>query len=226
MAETQKPKNILTVENHFATTAYFIDKPEFLETARFVAKEYLLDIKKNKPKVDKLYPVYMSGSFYHDERVRNLVMFIASASWNILNDQGHNMENQEVYFQEMWAQEHYTHSANEEHIHGNGCQITGFYILEAPEDCSMIAIHDPRPAKRQINLPEKDMSKITSASTSAYYKPKAGQLYFLNSWVPHAFTRHGSNKPFKFIHFNLATRIVKLPSNTTNTVTTSNVEVI
>jgi uncharacterized protein (TIGR02466 family) len=224
MAESQKPKDILTVENHFATTAYFIDKPEFLETARFVSKEYLLDVKKDKPKVNKLYPVYMSGSFYHDERVRDLVMFIASASWNILNDQGHNMENQEVYFQEMWAQEHYTYSANEEHIHGNGCQITGFYILEAPEDCSMIAIHDPRPAKRQINLPEKDMSKITSASTSAYYKPKAGQLYFLNSWVPHGFTRHGSNKPFKFIHFNLATRIVKLPSNTI--AQTSSAEVI
>lgn len=213
MTETQKPANILTVENHFATTAYFIDKPEFLETAKFVAKEYLLQVKKDKPKVDKLYPVYMSGSFWHDERIRDLVLFIGRAAWNILNDQGHNMDNQEVYFQELWAQEHYTHSANDEHVHGNGCQITGFYILEAPEDCSMIAIHDPRPAKVQINLPEKDSNKITAASTSAYYKPKAGQLYLLNSWVPHAFTRHGSNKPFKFIHFNLGTRIVNTPNN-------------
>jgi uncharacterized protein (TIGR02466 family) len=224
MTEIQKPTNILTVESHFATTAYFIEKPEFLETAKFVSKEYLLEIKKDKPKVNKLYPVYMSSSFWHDERVRDLVSFIGRAAWNILSDQGHNMDNQEVYFQEMWAQEHYTHSANDEHVHGNGCQITGFYILEAPEDCSMIAIHDPRPAKRQINLPEKDFTKITSASTAAYYQPKPGQLYFLNSWVPHGFTRHGSNKPFKFIHFNLATRIIALPSNAV--APTSNAEVI
>ena len=213
MTEIQKPTNILTVENHFATTAYFIDKPEFLETAKFVSKEYLLQTKKDKPKVDKLYPVYMSPSFWHDERIRDLVLFIGRAAWNILDDQGHNMANQEVYFQEMWAQEHYTHSANDEHVHGNGCQITGFYILEAPEDCSLIAIHDPRPAKVQINLPEKDSSKVTPASPSAYYKPKAGQLYLLNAWVPHGFTRHGSNKPFKFIHFNLGTRIVNTQNN-------------
>ena len=206
--------NQLSVEFHFPTAVYWIEKPEFLETARFVSKEYLNTAKKNKPKdklMDKLFPVVMSESFPGDERVRDLVMYIAQTSWNILAEQGHAMQNQEVFIMDFWAQEHHMRSANEEHVHGFGAQMTGFYILEAPENSSHIAIHDPRPAKRQINLPEQDMARITPASLAANYIPKAGNLYFMNTWLPHGFTRHGSEKPLKFIHFNLGSRWIPTP---------------
>ena len=206
--------NQLSVEFHFPTAVYWIEKPEFLETARFVSKEYLNTAKKNKPKdklMDKLFPVVMSESFPGDERVRDLVMYIAQTSWNILAEQGHAMQNQEVFIMDFWAQEHHMRSANEEHVHGFGAQMTGFYILEAPENSSHISIHDPRPAKKQINLPEQDMARITPASLAANYIPKAGNLYFLNTWLPHGFTRHGSEKPLKFIHFNLGSRWIPTP---------------
>jgi hypothetical protein len=45
--------NRLTVEFHFPTAIYSIAKPEFLDTAKFVSKEYLNKAKKDKPK-DKL----------------------------------------------------------------------------------------------------------------------------------------------------------------------------
>jgi len=35
------------------------------------------------------------------------------------------------------------------------------------------------------------------------FKPENGMLLFSNSWLPHSFTRNGSDKPFKFLHFNL-----------------------
>jgi hypothetical protein len=219
--------NKLSVEFHFPSPVYWIDKPEFLKTAKFVAKEYLNQAKKDKPKdklMDKLFPVTMSSSFAHDERVRDLVLYIAQTSWNILSEQGFDMRNQEVYMMDFWAQEHHLRSANEEHVHGFGAQMTGFYILDAPENSSFIAVHDPRPAKRQINLPELDMSKITPASLSANYVPKAGTLYFLNTWLPHAFTRHGSEKPMNFIHFNLGTRW--LPPAPVNNDTTPPVEIV
>ena len=222
--------NQLSVEFHFPTAVYWIEKPEFLETAKFVSKEYLNTAKKNKPKdklMEKLFPVVMSESFAGDERVRDLVMYIAQTSWNILAEQGHAMQNQEVFIMDFWAQEHHMRSANEEHVHGFGAQMTGFYILEAPENSSHISIHDPRPAKRQINLPEQDMARITPASLAANYIPKAGNLYFMNTWLPHGFTRHGSEKPLKFIHFNLGSRWIPTPPQSdANTTTQTTAEII
>ena len=223
----EQQANRLNVEFHFPSGVYWIDKSEFLETAKFVSKEYLNTAKKNKPKdklMDKLFPVVMSETFAGDERVRDLVMYIAQTSWNILSEQGHAMQNQEVFIMDFWAQEHHMRSANEEHVHGFGAQITGFYILEAPEDCSRISIFDPRPAKRQINLPERDMSMVTYASHAANYVPQPGNLYFLNTWIPHGFTRHGSEKPLKFIHFNLGSRwIPTTPATTTETQPTAEI---
>lgn len=222
--------NRLAVEYHFPTAFYSIAKPEFLDTAKFVSKEYLNKAKKEKPKdklMDKLFPVVMSNTFADDERVRDLVMYVAQTSWNILNEQGHDMRNQEVYIMDFWAQEHHMRSANEEHVHGFGAQITGFYVLEAPENCSRISLFDPRPAKRQINLPEANMEQVTYASHAVNYVPQPGTLYFMNTWVPHGFTRHGNEKPLKFIHFNLGSRwIATPPAPDANTEVQTNVEVV
>ena len=218
-------KDVLKSEWHFAAPVYFIEKPEFLETAKFVSKKYLTQAKKDKPKDDlmnKLFPVTMSSSFFHEEQVRSLVRYIAHTSWNILAGQGYAMDNHEVFLMDFWAQEHHMRSSNEEHVHGFGSQITGFYILDAPEDCSRITVFDPRPGKKQINLPESDTSKVSQASLAVNYIPKAGDLYFLNSWLPHGFTRHGSEKPLKFIHFNLGSRFVQTPPKAQD----NNVEVI
>ena len=225
----EQQANRLNVEFHFPSAVYWIKKPEFLETAKFVSKEYLNKAKKDKPKdklMDKLFPVTMSDSFYHDERIRDLAMYIAQTSWNILGEQGHHMQTQEVFFTEFWAQEHHMRSANEEHVHGFGCQMTGFYILEAPENSSRISVFDPRPGKKQINLPERDMSQVTYASFAANYIPEPGTLYFLNSWLPHGFTRHGSEKPLKFIHFNLSSRWLPQPMPDANTTTQTTAEII
>ena len=222
--------NRLAVEYHFPTAFYSIAKPEFLDTAKFVSKEYLNKAKKEKPKdklMDKLFPVVMSNTFADDERVRDLVMYVAQTAWNILNEQGHDMRNQEVYIMDFWAQEHHMRSANEEHVHGFGAQITGFYVLEAPENCSRISLFDPRPAKRQINLPEANMEQVTYASHAVNYVPQPGTLYFMNTWVPHGFTRHGNEKPLKFIHFNLGSRwIATPPAPDANTEVQSTAEIV
>ena len=217
----------LTADYLFASPVYWISKPEYLKTTIKVADEYLSEAKNSRPKddlMDKLYPVVMSNSFHEDKRVSALAQYIGETSWRILHEQGYAMENYELFFMDFWAQEHHMRSANEEHVHGFGAQITGFYILEAPEDCSRISIFDPRPAKRQINLPERDMSMVTYASHAANYVPQPGNLYFLNTWIPHGFTRHGSEKPLKFIHFNLGSRwIPTTPATTTETQPTAEI---
>ena len=151
--------NEMMAYSYFPSLIYIVEEPKFLDNARTVAREYLKEARKNQGNtLHKLYPVVMSNTFQNDLRVEELVQYTAQAGWNILDSQGYDMQHYNVYVQDFWAQEHHEHSHNEEHIHPFGAQLTGFYMLECPQDCSNIIFHDPRPGKKQINLPEKNMS--------------------------------------------------------------------
>ena len=124
-------------------------------------------------------------------------------------EQGYAMDNFLIGFTEMWTQEHHKHSAMDQHIHGFGAQIVGFYFLEAPEGSSRVVFHDPRASKLPIDLPETDMTKATIASKMINFEPKPGLLIFANAWLAHAFTRHAADKPIKFVHFNLIAQMAQ-----------------
>lgn len=204
-AEEKVILNEMMAYSYFPSLIYIVEEPKFLDNARTVAREYLKEARKNQGNtLHKLYPVVMSNTFQNDPRVEELVQYTAQAGWNILDNQGYDMQHYNVYVQDFWAQEHHEHSHNDEHIHPFGAQLTGFYMLECPQDCSNIVFHDPRPGKKQINLPEKNMSEITPASIAVNFPAKSGTFMFSNAWLPHAFGRHGSDSPFIFIHFNLS----------------------
>lgn len=185
---------------HFGSPVYTIERPDFLAAVSAVSEELLA--KQEKP-VDEIYPAVMSGSYYDDLRVAEFSTFIGMSAWNILADQGYAMADKNVMFTEMWTQEHHKHSAMEQHTHGYGAQIVGFYFLEVPGGSSRVVFHDPRIAKTMIDLPQGDVSQATVASSMINFEPKPGLMIFSNAWLAHSFTRHASDKPIKFVHFNL-----------------------
>ena len=187
---------------YFPTSIYMAQRPEFIKSVMEVSEESLREAKKARPKND-IYPVYMSQSFFDDPRVAEFSKFVANTAWDILQDQGYNMQNKQTYFTEMWTQEHSKHSLMEQHTHKFGAQIVGFYFLETPPDCSRLIIHDPRPAKQIVGLDEINMANATEASDMINFEPKPGMLVFTNAWLPHSFGRHAAKKPIKFVHFNL-----------------------
>ena len=187
---------------YFPAAVYYIEKPEFLKDAQAACKKAVAKQKKER-KLDEIYPVYMTENLYDYEGMDKLSEYIAQTSWNILKEQGYAMENFTTQFSEFWCQEHYKHSAMDQHIHGYGSQIVGFYFTETPKKCSRVVFHDPRAAKVQINLPETDPSQAMPASNMINFEPKPGMLMFTNAWLAHSFTRHAANKPIQFIHFNL-----------------------
>jgi uncharacterized protein (TIGR02466 family) len=154
----------------------------------------------------------MTGNFYDDPRAAEFTNFVGSTAWNILSGQGYNMQNKTTTFLEMWTQEHHKHSSMDQHTHGFGSQIVGFYFLEAPENCSSVVFHDPRAGKVQISLDEQDPKTATAASSMIHFKPKPGMLMFANAWLAHSFTRHAADTPIKFVHFNLTTRHMEASS--------------
>jgi uncharacterized protein (TIGR02466 family) len=199
---TETPNTQLEVAYHFPCPIYLIERPDFLDAVKAVSDEHLEASRKERD-LDELYPVVMSGNYYADARVTDFANFVGATAWNILQEQGYAMEDKVVQFTEMWTQEHHKHSSMEQHVHGFGVQIVGFYFLEVPENRSRVVFHDPRAGKVQNDLPEQEMSNATPASRMVNFEAKEGRLIFSNSWLPHSFTRHASDKPIKFVHFNL-----------------------
>lgn len=195
-------QNQLQVAYHFPCPIYLIERPDFLEAVKEVSHENL-DTQRKTQELNEIYPVVMSGNYFADPRLNKFAEFVGATAWNILNEQGYAMQDKVVSFTEMWTQEHHKHSAMDQHVHGFGSQIVGFYFLETPEDCSRVVFHDPRAAKVQIDLPEQDMNMATPASKMINFEPKPGLMIFANSWLAHSFTRHAAELPIKFVHFNL-----------------------
>jgi uncharacterized protein (TIGR02466 family) len=192
----------LQVAYHFPCPIYIIERPDFLEAVNAISEE-ALEVQRKERELNEMYPVYMTSNYFGDSRMASFTEFVGATAWNILNEQGYAMQDKAVSFTEMWTQEHHKHSAMDQHVHGFGSQIVGFYFLETPEDCSHVVFHDPRAGKLQIDLPEQDINMATPASKAINFTPKPGMMIFANSWLAHSFTRHAADKPIKFVHFNL-----------------------
>jgi uncharacterized protein (TIGR02466 family) len=206
MCAAAEPKQeMLDANVYFPTIIYTIEKPEFLDAVNKIAEEALVEERKNK-KLHETYPVYMTGNLYDKTDIIPFQYYVGQTAYNILSEQGYNLDNVEAYFSELWCQEHYKYSGMDQHTHGAGSQIVGFYFLEVPENGSRVVFHDPRAGKPLISWNERDVRQATAASNMINFEPKPGLLIFTNAWLPHSFTRNESDKPMKFIHFNIGLR--------------------
>lgn len=194
--------NTITKESYFASNVFFMENTNYLDVVSEITEE-LLSVRKKEVEIDALYPAVMTDNFYGDERAKEFCGFIGDTCWSILDSEGYAMDKYYLYLSEMWAQEHHRYSSMERHTHGNGAQLSGFYFLETPENCSRVVVHDPRSGKVQINLLQKNQDIATDASEMVNFLPKPGMLLVMASSLPHSFTRHASEKPLKFVHFNL-----------------------
>ena len=200
--------DILDQWHYFSSPVYSIKKLEFLDIVQKVSND-ALRIQRKQQKINEIYPVIhadISGA----EELKDFHDYVINTAWNLLNNQGYAMDGQSTYFTGSWVQEHHKYSSMEYHSH-NDCQMVAFYFVECPIDPPKMVIHDPRPAKTMVDLPEADVTNLTMATSTINFTPEPGTLMYANSWLPHSFTRNASTKPFKFIHMNIATREYKEP---------------
>lgn len=171
--------------------------PEHLGPARTVMSEYLAKVPRNE------WAVCQSEAMF-DDRLGDLLKTIAQASYEMLFEQGYAMAPLQVTVNEFWGQEFTKGGQHIEHVHPRTAQISGFYFVDVPpKDSAHPIIFDPRPAKRQIALPQASMETVTYASEQIVFDVQPGDLLLMNSWLAHGFTRHGADQPFRFIHFNV-----------------------
>ena len=188
---------------YFPAAVCAAEKPEFLPDVSAACEDALAKRREEVPVLDEIYPVHMTGNLLGDPRVEAFSGYVIQIAEQMLREQGYNTAAFNLAFSEMWCQEHHKHSAMEQHTHGNGVQVVGFYFLNAPENASRPVFHDPKSAKVQISLPENNPAEATFASNLINFEPKAGQMLLTNAWLPHSFTRHANEEPIRFVHFNL-----------------------
>ena len=188
---------------YFITPIYHISKPEFLTQLQAVSDRLLAEHEKEFPVLNPIYPVRQTTSILPEPTLKEFFDFVGGTAWNAMNSEGYAMNQFSLIFQEMWIQEHHKHSGHDEHVHPYGSQLIGFYFLDTPPESGRLVMHDPRPAKRQINLPEQNMAMATDASTAINFEPKAGDLYFAPSWVPHSISKHGGDTPLRLVHITM-----------------------
>jgi len=197
------------IEKHlFTSPIYFGEKKEWVEKLNKVSDSYILNAReenKNKLINNKDFAiVHHSVPLTRDENFKDFLQYINSNAFDILNNQGFNLTDYCLATTELWVQEFASLGGGNHtpHIHWNG-HISGFYFLKCSDKTSYPVFHDPRPGRMMNLLPEKDTSKITSASSLAISKPIPGDFIFFNSYLQHEFVVDPGIDPFRFIHFNI-----------------------
>ncbi len=193
---------------HFVSAIYNINAPQFLDAATQVANTAITDTERQQKQKD-LYPAAMSAHLGEDERLKGLSEFLLGYATKILAAQGYNMASVVPVINEFWLQEHFIYSSMDQHVHDRGAQINAFFVIDNAENGCKFCIHDPRPGKVQAGLEQADFNTVTYASNQVFFELKPGTCVLTNSWLPHSFTRNGSNKPTRFFHINIGVKPVE-----------------
>jgi uncharacterized protein (TIGR02466 family) len=148
--------------------------------------------------------VHHSVSLTNDINFLKFMQFISKRAYSILDEQGYDLKDYSLVIKELWVQEFSKEGGGHHstHTHWDG-HISGFYFLKCSNKTSYPIFHDPRPGKIMIQLPEKDITKITDASEKIPFKPKPGIFVFFNSYLGHEFVVDHGIDSFRFIHFNI-----------------------
>jgi uncharacterized protein (TIGR02466 family) len=195
------------IENHFFNTPIYLgEKKEWVEKLNIASDSYILKASEgNKKIVNKDFGiVHHSEMLTHDINFKEFLKYINANAFDILNNQGFDLTNYSLATTELWVQEFASLGGGNHapHIHWNG-HISGFYFLKCSDKTSYPIFHDPRSGRMMNLLPEKDILKITLASSSINFKLEPGTFVFFNSYLQHEFAVDHGIEPFRFIHFNI-----------------------
>jgi uncharacterized protein (TIGR02466 family) len=192
----------------FENSIYVEEDTSWLSTLDLISDNYIKKATENNKKYFTNNKDF--GFSHHSEPLINdinflkFIEFICKRSYSILDEQGYNLKNYLLTVKDLWVQEFSKEGGGNHntHVHPNS-HISGFYFLKCSDKTSFPIFHDPRPGKLMIQLPEKDVNKITDASEKIPFKPQPGLFVFFNSYLGHEFVVDHGIEPFRFIHFNI-----------------------
>jgi len=206
--------NQLNLEHYFPCPIWWADEPKFVKKLNKASDPYIKKSQKNLKKTidernkkfgDKgdMGNVFHSTTLVGDPKFNDLLKYIGATAHNLLGEMGFDLKDYQVFTTEMWVQEFAKKGGGHHtlHTHWNG-HMSGFYFLKASERTSMPVFEDPRAGNLMNLLPEKDKTKVTTATSQIHFKVKPGRMIFFPSYMPHLYSVDMGYEPFRFIHWN------------------------
>ena len=202
----------------FSSCVYVEEDISWLESLNKFSDPHINEATENNKKLfinNKDFAlVHHSSDLTNDINFLKFIEFISKRSYSILDEQGYDLKDYSLVLRELWVQEFSKEGGGHHsiHTHWNG-HMSGFYFLKCSDKTSFPIFHDPRPGKMMIQLPEKDINKITDASEKIPFRLKPGTFVFFNSYLGHEFVVDHGIEPFRFIHFNIQAVPTQLINN-------------
>ena len=207
-------------QEYFKTPVYMENLSHWVNDINNKCDKHLKAIKESKQYKERVKKkgsdfgeVAHSFPIADDPELKLYIDHLGQRSVDFLDAMGFDVSKHTCVFTECWVQEFPKDGGghHNSHVHPNN-HVSGFLYLKRDEDGPVPVIHDPRPAALLSALPEKDSTKVTYASQSAYWKPTPGTLILIPAYVTHQYSVGGPNQSFRFIHFN----IQAIPTNYIN----------
>ena len=184
---------------YFPSNVYRDERPEWVELTSQVVSEYC----REKKSEDILF---QSNPLQHDTRLKFLVDYIISSSYNILREQGYDVDRYEIYLSALWVQDIDKGGGTNVHVHKNS-QISGWFFLETPTKGSYPIYYDPRLNKQMIELDIKQHSEVMNSTSFIHFNNIIpGTILFNNAWLNHQLTQNFSQDRTRSIHFIVSHR--------------------
>tara|TARA_R100000995_G_scaffold15170_1_gene5951 strand:+ start:2550 stop:3227 length:678 start_codon:yes stop_codon:yes gene_type:complete len=206
--------NKLNLEHYFPCPIWWADEPKFVNKLNKASDPYIKKSQKNlKKTIDERNKkfgdkgdagqVFHSTTLIGDPKFNELTKYVGATAHNLLIEMGFDLKDYQIFTTEMWVQEFAKKGGGHHtlHTHWNG-HISGFYFLKCSERTSMPVFEDPRAGNMMNLLPEKDKTKVTTATSQIHFKVKPGRMIFFPSYMPHLYSVDLGYEPFRFIHWN------------------------
>jgi uncharacterized protein (TIGR02466 family) len=201
--------------SYFETPIWRQEFPEFIKDTNKVCDKYIKQAKNRdkeflkkrnkelKKDLNDFAHVFHSNNIHSDPSLKDIIKLIGDASLSFLDWSGVNTNQINLYFTECWVQEFGKIAGQHEpHIHWNN-HVSGFYFLKASDTSSYPLFHEPKQGALMTKLPQKDITKITTASSIIHHKVKPGTMIIFPSYLTHQFALDLTGQPFRFIHWNI-----------------------
>lgn len=196
---------MLEVFSFFPTLVYRNELPGWVKDVDKYTQKYFEDVKEKNEEYEKSECVVQTYNMVDDLNLAFVKNYFLQESKYILSEQGYLIDNYNLYVQDMWGQEFRQTGFNWPHVHSN-CHISGLYFFNVPEDTSELMFGDPRPGKLMSDLDHKNCPDTLYPATPSITlnKIKTGTFVLFNAWLTHNLTLSNTDRPLKFLHFNLA----------------------
>ena len=200
----------MNISNHFSTTIWSEEKPEFVKSLNKFSNKYIKDARNTPQAKAHIKKFGDFGLAYHstpltlDNNFIDLRNYVGQKSWDFLDQQGFDMSQYTTMFSEMWVQEFSKNGGGHHnaHIHWNQ-HVSGFYFLKCSDKTSFPIFHEPRTGARATKLKMKSDNILFPGMELLHFKPKPGSLLIFPGYLEHEFAIDFGKEPFRFIHWNI-----------------------